>query len=111
MIDVRILVFRPEKSTAGRPERRSGLTTPTRAGRLADASVDPTDARCANVTGIALLGEGLAVAESTNEHYWELELYSLSRELLLLGTEVDRSTRDDAERRSRRALSKEPCVS
>jgi hypothetical protein len=28
---------------------RFGPTTPKRAGRLADASVDPTDARCAEV--------------------------------------------------------------
>jgi hypothetical protein len=31
---------------------RFGPTTPTRARRLADASVDPTDARCAKVKGI-----------------------------------------------------------
>jgi hypothetical protein len=34
------------------PLARVGPTTPTRAGRLADASVDPTDARCAKVKGI-----------------------------------------------------------
>src|SRR5262245_8164162 len=32
---------------------RVGPTTPTRAGRLADASVDPTEARCAIVKGRA----------------------------------------------------------
>ena len=32
-------------SAAGSVFARSGPTTPTRAGRLADASVDPTDAR------------------------------------------------------------------
>src|SRR5262249_55470248 len=46
-------VVRPSESPSF-PLARVGPTTPTRARRLADASVDPTEARHANLKGIVL---------------------------------------------------------
>jgi hypothetical protein len=62
---------------------RVGPTTPTRAGRLADASVDPTDARLRNVKPTCRGGAGRS--ESTISHWRRGQVERLVRHAHLIG--------------------------